>query len=69
MSLDFSCKDCKDRYVGCHSKCSTYKAEKERLNNKREWEKNHKNVIITQGSFTGNATTSKTHKKRRRPEA
>lgn len=67
MSLDFSCRDCVGRHVGCHSTCEIYKEEKERLNNKREWEKNHKNVIITQGSFTGNATALKTHKKR--PEA
>lgn len=29
----FSCKDCRERYVGCHSKCETYK---------REWEANEK---------------------------
>lgn len=23
----FSCKDCKKRYSGCHSKCDTYKKE------------------------------------------
>lgn len=24
------CKDCKDRYVGCHSNCEEYKKQKEK---------------------------------------
>ena len=24
----FNCKDCNDRYVGCHAKCSDYNASK-----------------------------------------
>ena len=28
MATVFSCKDCGDRYPGCHDKCEKYKAEK-----------------------------------------
>ena len=37
-----SCKDCTDRYIGCHSKCETYiqfKKEKEEINKKKEKER------------------------------
>ena len=30
MSCIKSCKDCTERYVGCHSYCEKYKAEKAR---------------------------------------
>ena len=66
MAPDFSCKDCKDRTLGCHSHCEKYLEEKEKLNKKKEWEKNNKGVIITQGSFMGNGIPSKCRKKRKR---
>lgn len=30
LSRECTCKGCKDRYVGCHSKCETYLAFKEK---------------------------------------
>lgn len=30
------CKNCKDRTVGCHSTCETYKADKERYDSEME---------------------------------
>ena len=36
MSLNFSCKDCENRYVGCHSECEVYKKEKEKHNKKMQ---------------------------------
>lgn len=65
MAVDFSCKGCKDRYVGCHSKCEKYKKEKEAVNKKHEIEKKNKSVVITQGSFLGNATSIKHRRERK----
>lgn len=53
MTGIFSCKDCQDRYVGCHSKCEKYKAKKE-LHEKRKQEyKDNTNPVITRCSFMG----------------
>ena len=43
------CLDCKDRCVGCHSKCEKFKtfrdAVDKKLSDKREFKKQHKSVI------------------------
>ena len=53
MGGSFTCKDCKDRYVGCHSKCENYKKQKE-LHEKRKQEyKDNTNPVITKCSFMG----------------
>ena len=33
------CRDCTDRYIGCHSKCRKYKKWKKDLENTKEKEK------------------------------
>ena len=37
-----SCKDCPDRYIGCHQHCETYKAFKAEKDRVRENEKQFK---------------------------
>ena len=29
--MSFECKDCSERYVGCHTTCESYLKEKEKL--------------------------------------
>lgn len=53
MTGVFCCKDCKDRYVGCHSECEKYKTQKD-LHEKRKQEfKNNINPIVSSCSFIG----------------
>lgn len=43
MSVKFSCKGCTERYVGCHSSCEKYiaeKAENDRIKDlSQKWQK------------------------------
>lgn len=42
------CKDCKNRSVGCHSRCNSYKAYKEetkRINEKRQLYNEKENML------------------------
>lgn len=34
---EVSCKDCKERYVGCHSECPRYRKWKEEWEKEKEW--------------------------------
>lgn len=36
MKKHSACKDCKDRYVGCHAKCEIYIAEKKEIKAEKE---------------------------------
>lgn len=36
-----SCKDCKDRYVGCHAKCDKYKPKTYEVKKDVYWEYIH----------------------------
>lgn len=36
MSSFFCCKDCEERYVGCHSTCEKYLQEKEKYGEHRD---------------------------------
>jgi len=40
------CKDCKERHLGCHSKCERYIKQKEDLLVQKEYMKKSKNPII-----------------------
>lgn len=40
-----SCKDCPDRYVGCHSSCIKYKEEKEAYERIKDEEHKKKDVV------------------------
>lgn len=39
------CKDCMDRYPGCHGKCEDYLEQKERLNNENELRRREKEAV------------------------
>lgn len=55
MNYTFPCKDCKDRYLGCHDKCQSYLS----IKNKRDKaisdykKQKHKEQIITETSMAG----------------
>ena len=36
--MESKCKNCQDRYVGCHDKCEHYKAYKKYIEEKKEKE-------------------------------
>lgn len=36
-SMDAPCKDCKDRHIGCHSKCSKYADFRRELKKRRRY--------------------------------
>lgn len=40
----FSCKDCKDRFPGCHGTCETYKQEKAEFDRKKEELRKRKDI-------------------------
>lgn len=42
MANDMPCKDCKERYLGCHSKCEKYQNAKKRNDELREKERMEK---------------------------
>ena len=39
-----SCKDCKDRHIGCHSTCEAYQNEKQIFENFRDREHQRKKI-------------------------
>lgn len=45
------CKNCLKRIIGCHANCPDYAKEKEELEKKKKWEKEHMTPIITQFDF------------------
>ena len=47
----FSCKDCTERYIGCHSKCEKYIKEKEQHVAKMQAENQHKTKVINEYDF------------------
>lgn len=53
------CKDCKDRYIGCHDRCEKYQQFKKRNDELREKERREKLI-----NFEYWATT-KIHKNKR----
>ena len=46
------CKDCKDRYLGCHSKCEKYIDSKKKLDKLREKERMEKRINYDYWSTT-----------------
>ena len=44
MSFIKSCKDCTERYIGCHSYCEKYKAERAKYDECRMREKEQKDI-------------------------
>lgn len=55
-----SCKDCKNKYEGCHSNCESYKAFAEEKRKEREWLRNQSGTIHF-NDFVGTAKSR--HKK------
>ena len=49
MSFRFSCKDCTERHVGCHSTCEKYISEKAENDRLRE-EEHHKRKDMSTNS-------------------
>lgn len=45
------CRNCTQRYVGCHGECETYIKEKERWEKEKEVIKENEPVIIKQKDF------------------
>lgn len=45
------CKDCEDRYLGCHSECDKYKKQIEEWNKAKEEFKKKKTSIICKSDF------------------
>ena len=43
-----TCKDCKDRYVGCHSNCDDYKKYRERMEEANRLRK-YNSTSVSQG--------------------
>lgn len=43
-----TCKDCKDRYVGCHSNCDDYKKYRERIEEANRLRK-YNSTVVSQG--------------------
>ena len=43
-----TCKDCKDRYVGCHSNCDDYKKYSERLEEANRLRK-YDSTVVSRG--------------------
>lgn len=44
MTNDMPCRDCKERYLGCHSKCVKYQNAKKRNDELREKERMEKHI-------------------------
>ncbi len=58
------CKDCNDRFVGCHSECSKYLKAKEEHKVQKEWAEKHKTPNISSYDFNRVACVDfKRHKK------
>ncbi len=45
---ELGCKDCKERYVGCHSECPRYRKWKEEWEKEKEWNR-QKNAALFDG--------------------
>ena len=45
------CKDCEDRFVGCHSKCDKYKKQIEEWEKAKKEYRKKKTLIICQSDF------------------
>ncbi len=51
--IGFPCKDCLDRYIGCHSECRRYKNKQEEIERIRRTRRKHydiENYVVTQKS-------------------
>lgn len=52
MKSNFDCKNCKERYIGCHSTCEKYLKQKSLLNEKRSVERKSReasNLHVSRG--------------------
>ena len=43
-----TCKDCKDRFVGCHSKCEDYKKYREKIEEINKL-KRYDSIVVSNG--------------------
>lgn len=64
----YSCKDCQQRYPGCHGKCETYKKEKAAHEEQREAQKRERE--IRQGLYMqrSSAVTRATKRRKRKDQ-
>jgi hypothetical protein len=57
------CKDCKERYLGCHDKCEVYIHAKEEYEERKraygEYKKDLRGTSIKKGDFLGDGGQSK----------
>lgn len=42
----FSCKDCKDRFPGCHGTCETYKQQRAELDKRKAEAKKKRDIEV-----------------------
>lgn len=64
MKPQAPCKDCKDRYLGCHDRCEKYKTFREDV---FEWGKQLNSIKYTEAYFEGksNENANKNRLKRK----
>lgn len=62
------CKNCKERTLGCHSKCEKYLRNKELYEERKEEYKRKKRetYVINKGDFLGDSAFNKKSKRKRR---
>lgn len=62
----YSCKDCQQRYPGCHGKCETYKKEKAAHEEQRAAQKREREIRLpSQGQPSAGNGMNRNHMNRK----